>query len=87
MSVTVSPLPAYKGDTDFRGRDYNCLIFFQHPLTNFMIENATIDPKSILCCFRAIVLLLLASCVLRVGHLLAFWFCLLGLFFGKDGGS
>ena len=35
-------------------------------LTTYMVRNAATDPKRILCCFRAVLSLLLASCVFLV---------------------
>ena len=53
--------------------------FFKTSTCNF--RNAATDPKYILCCFRAVVLHLLASCVFLVFFLQGLLLFLLGPFF------
>ena len=56
-----------QGRTGFRGSDCNLFTRLKNPLTTYMINQAAIHPKCSLCCFRAMVMLLVASClVLRV---------------------
>ena len=57
---------------------YFSKMIFKTALTIFLVHNAATDPKRILCCFRAVVLLLLAACVFLVVYCKAFLVFLVG---------